>query len=171
VLVTTDGGRPAARAVVDLARTGDPGAERILFSALDTLGQALATIVSSVGSLPVVIGGGLAEGGSIVLDTLRDSIVARLGVVPAPSVLPSSLGMWAGCQGAGLLGLTRATGPGPTGDAGRSGPTGDAGRAGPTDAGSAEAPGPTGGARPTGDAGPTGSAAPPPARTCAEARS
>lgn len=114
-LVTTDGGRPAARAVVDLAREGDPGAERILFSALDTLGQALATIVSSVGTLPVVIGGGLAEGGSIVLDTLRDSIVARLGVVPAPPVLPSSLGMWAGCQGAGLLGMTRAGSTGPTG--------------------------------------------------------
>lgn len=108
-LVTTDGGRPAARAVVDLAREGDPIAERILSSALDTLAQALATIISSVGPIPVVIGGGLAEGGSIVLDPLRGSIVARLGVVPAPPVLPSSLGMWAGCQGAGLLGMMRAT--------------------------------------------------------------
>lgn len=108
-LVTTDGGRPAARAVVDLAREGDPIAERVLFSALDTLAQALATIISSVGSVPVVIGGGLAEGGAIVLDTLRESIVVRLGVVPAPPVLPSSLGMWAGCQGAGLLGMMRAT--------------------------------------------------------------
>src|SRR5699024_12180738 len=89
-LDSTDGGRPAARAVVDLARAGDPGAERILFSALDTLGQALATIVSSVGSLPVVIGGGLADGGSIVLDTLRDSIVARPGKEPAAPVQHSS---------------------------------------------------------------------------------
>lgn len=108
-LVTTDGGRPAARAVVDLAREGHPGAERILVSALDTLGQALATIISSVGTLPVVIGGGLAEGGSIVLDTLRGAIATRLGVVPTPPVLPSSLGMWAGCQGAGLLGMSRAS--------------------------------------------------------------
>lgn len=107
-LVLTDGGRPAARAVVDRARDGDPQAETILFSALDTLGQALATIISSVGTRPVVIGGGLAEGGSIVLETLRSSIAARLGVVPAPPVLPSSLGMWAGCQGAGLLGMIRA---------------------------------------------------------------
>lgn len=176
-LATTDGGRPAARAVVDLARAGDPGAERILFSALDTLGQALATIVSSVGSLPVVIGGGLAEGGSIVLDTLRDSIVARLGMMPAPPVLPSSLGMWAGCQGAGLLGLTRATDAGPTGDAGRSGPTdaGPAGTPGPT--GSTAAPGSVGSPGPVGlpgsaeAPGPTGSAGPAPPRISAEARS
>src|SRR5690625_6964029 len=83
-------------------------------------------------------------------------------MMPAPPVLPSSLGMWAGCQGAGLLGLTRATDAGPTGDAGRSGPTdaGPAGTPGPTGStaapgsvgspgpvglpGSAEAPGPTG---------------------------
>lgn len=116
-LVTTDGGRPAARAVVDLAREGHPGAERILVSALDTLGQALATIISSVGTMPVVIGGGLAEGGSIVLDTLRSAIASRLGVVPTPPVLPSSLGMWAGCQGAGLLGMIRARSQGPTGAA------------------------------------------------------
>ncbi len=104
----TDGGRPAARGVVDRARVHDPDAEQILFSALDTLGQALATIISSVGTVPVVIGGGLAEGGPIVLDTLRDAIATRLGVVPTPPVLPSSLGMWAGCQGAGLLGMLRA---------------------------------------------------------------
>lgn len=115
-LVTTDGGRPAARAVVDLAREGHPGAERILVSALDTLGQALATIISSVGTLPVVIGGGLAEGGSIVLDTLRGAIQSRLGVVPTPPVLPSSRGMWAGCQGAGLLGMSRATAEAPASD-------------------------------------------------------
>lgn len=108
-LVTTDGGRPAARAVVDRAREGDADAERILFSALDTLGQALATIISSVGTLPVVIGGGLAEGGPIVLDTLRESISGRLGIVPTPPVLPSSLGMWAGCQGAGLMAMVRAS--------------------------------------------------------------
>lgn len=108
-LVTTDGGRPAARAVVDRARAGDAGAERILVSAMDTLAQALATITSGVGTLPVIIGGGLAEGGSIVLDTLRESIASRLGVVPTPPVLPSSLGMWAGCQGAGLLARIRAT--------------------------------------------------------------
>lgn len=113
-LVTTDGGRPAARAVVDLAREGHPGAERILVSALDTLGQALATIISSVGTLPVVIGGGLAEGGSIVLDTLRGAIQSRLGVVPTPPVLPSSLGMWAGCQGAALLGMSRAIAEAPS---------------------------------------------------------
>ncbi|MGP9538021.1 ROK family protein [Brachybacterium sp. AOP43-C2-M15] len=112
-LVLTDGGRPAARQVVDLAREHDPAAEKILFSALDTLAQALAAIISSVGTVPIVIGGGLAEGGTIVLDTLRDSIASRLGVVPAPPVLPSSLGMWAGCQGAGLLGMIRATREGP----------------------------------------------------------
>lgn len=160
-LVTTDGGRPAARAVVDLARSGDPGAERILFSALDTLAQALATIVSSVGSLPVVIGGGLAEGGSIVLDTLRDSIVARLGVVPAPPVLPSSLGMWAGCQGAGLLGMARASSTGPTGSAGPGGSVGTDGPSaaepsGPGAVGPRESAGPDG----PGAAGPRDSAGP-----------
>src|SRR5699024_3898621 len=116
-LALTDGGRPAARAVVDRAREGDPVAEQILFGAVDTLAQALATIVSGVGTLPVVIGGGLAEGGSIVLDTLRGAIAARLGVVPTPEVLPPSLGMWAGCQGAGLLAMMRAGAQAPGGGA------------------------------------------------------
>src|SRR5699024_179272 len=173
-LATTDGGRPAARAVVDLARAGDPAAERILPSALDPLGRPPAPIASSAGSLPAVIGGAPADGGSIVLLTLRDSIVARLGMMPAPPVLPSSLGMWAGCQGAGLLGLTRATDAGPTGDAGRSGPTdaGPAGTPGPTAApGSVGSPGPVGLPGSAEAPGPTGSAGPAPPLISAEARS
>lgn len=94
-----------ARSVVDRARAGDRDAEQVLFSALDTLAQALATIVSGVGPLPVVIGGGLGEGGAVVIDTLHESIAHRLGVIPAPPVVPATLGMWAGCLGAAHLAL------------------------------------------------------------------
>jgi glucokinase len=119
---SADGGRIVAREVVDRARTGEREAREVLDSALDTLAQALATVIGGVGTMPVVIGGGLAEGGAIVLDTLREAISHRLGVVPDPPVLPSSLGMWAGCLGAGLLALTRATADGP-GDASSGGGT------------------------------------------------
>jgi glucokinase len=117
---STDGGRVVAREVVDRARAGERAAGEVLDSALDTLAQALATVIGGVGSMPVVVGGGLAEGGAVVLDTLREAVARRLGVVPNPPVLPSSLGMWAGCLGAGLLALTRARPDGPTAD----GPTG-----------------------------------------------
>jgi glucokinase len=103
-----DGGRLAAREVVDRAREGDEVAKQVLVSALDTLAQALANVLGGLGPMPVVIGGGLAEGGAIVVDTLREAIGGRLGVMPTPLVLPGSLGMWAGCQGAGLLALRRA---------------------------------------------------------------
>lgn len=102
-----------ARAVVDRARAGEVIAERVLFSALDTLGQALATIISGVGTLPVVIGGGLAEGGAVVIDPLREAIAHRLGVIPVPPVVPATLGMWAGCLGA----AHRALHPDPEGPA------------------------------------------------------
>lgn len=101
--------RPTARAVVDLAREGDAAAARVLTSALETLAPALATIIASAGTLPIVIGGGLAEGGSVVLDPLARAVAHRLGVLPAPPVLPSALGMWAGCQGAALLAMGRAS--------------------------------------------------------------
>ncbi|MFC0672379.1 ROK family protein [Brachybacterium hainanense] len=93
----------SAHDVVDLAREGERAAEEILFGALDTLSQALATIISGIGPVPIVIGGGLAEGGDIVLAPLRGSIAPRLGAIPAPPIVPATLGMWAGCRGAGLL--------------------------------------------------------------------
>ncbi|EWS79643.1 ROK family transcriptional regulator [Brachybacterium phenoliresistens] len=97
------GAGPDAREVVARARAGERTAEEVLAGALDTLAQALATIVSGIGPLPIVIGGGLAEGGETVLAPLRGAIAPRLGAIPAPPVVPARLGMWAGCLGAGLL--------------------------------------------------------------------
>lgn len=97
------GAGPDAREVVARARSGERTAEEVLAGALDTLAQALATIVSGIGPLPIVIGGGLAEGGETVLAPLRGAIAPRLGAIPAPPVVPARLGMWAGCLGAGLL--------------------------------------------------------------------
>lgn len=99
------GGAVPTDVVVDRARRGDELAERIVFSALDTLAQALATVISSTGPVPVVIGGGLSDGGSLVLDGLAESLRFHLGVIPAPPVVPAVLGAWAGCRGAALLAL------------------------------------------------------------------
>lgn len=105
-----DGTAVPTDVVVDRARTGDELAERIVFSALDTLAQALATVISSTGPIPIVIGGGLADGGALVLDALTESLGFHLGVIPSPPVLAAALGSWAGCRGAALLALDAAAG-------------------------------------------------------------
>ena len=95
---------PSARDVVDLARSGDPLAQQVLSTALDALGRHLATVIAAVGPVPIVLGGGLGNAGAIIRDGVEAALTEHLGVIPAPPVMSARLSMWAGCQGAALLG-------------------------------------------------------------------
>ncbi|CAL9624685.1 ROK family protein [Streptomyces sp. enrichment culture] len=101
---TARSGRPVdgAEGVVASAAHGDPDACRVWERAIDALAQALTVSVSLLGPEVIVIGGGLSEAGSLLLDPLRTALGDRLGHRRRPEVVRAALGSQAGCVGAGL---------------------------------------------------------------------
>jgi glucokinase len=73
--------------------------------AVEALGATLAAAVGLIGPDVIVVGGGLATSGDVLLAPLRDAIAARLAVQQPPAVVPAALGDLAGARGAGLLAL------------------------------------------------------------------
>ncbi|HEY6737432.1 MAG TPA: ROK family protein [Actinopolymorphaceae bacterium] len=97
--VTVDGAADVAARV----RAGDPIAEEVWDEAVDALARALHTAVTLLGPEVVVIGGGLAESGELLLEPLRSRLDAALTFQRRPTVTRAVLGDQAGCLGAALL--------------------------------------------------------------------
>ncbi len=97
--------------VLQLARSGDPVAVRLLEDAGQTLGQLIATAVPLVDPDVVVIGGGFgAAAGDLMRPALQAEVDRRqsmTGVAIAPRVITSELGGRAAAIGAAAL-LRRA---------------------------------------------------------------
>ncbi|MGD9483886.1 ROK family protein [Streptomyces sp. TRM70308] len=89
--------------VAELVRRGDGAARAVWRRAVDALGTALAASVTLLGSERVVLGGGLAAAGELLLEPVRAGLAERLTFQPRPSVVAAALGGRAGCVGAGLL--------------------------------------------------------------------
>ncbi|OKJ61646.1 ROK family protein [Streptomyces sp. CB02261] len=107
-------GRPVAGAadVAALAADDDPLARAVWQRAADGLADALATATSMLAPESIVLGGGLAEAGDLLLDPVRAGLERRLTFQRPPALVRAELGDWAGCLGAGLAGW-RATGHAP----------------------------------------------------------
>lgn len=97
-------GQPATAAEV-AARVGhgDPAAIRIWQAAVEALAASIAPCVTLLAPDAVVIGGGLAGAGDLLLSPLRSAIERRTPI--EVEVRPAALGTHAGCTGAGLLAL------------------------------------------------------------------
>ncbi|MEU8529284.1 MULTISPECIES: ROK family protein [Streptomyces] len=111
---TERSGRPvdgAARVAALVAR-GDPVAVAVWDRAVDALASALATVSTLLAPGLVVIGGGLAEAGDLLIEPLRDRLHERLTFQRGPDVVRARLGDRAGCLGAGIL-AWEAAGSGP----------------------------------------------------------
>lgn len=78
--------QPNARAAAELVRAGDPAAVRVWNDAVEALGETIAWIVATSGADLIVVGGGLAEAGTLLLDPLA-AVVARR----APRDIPVAL--------------------------------------------------------------------------------
>lgn len=91
-----------ARTVAEAVTAGDPVAQRIWTDAVDVLAGALAPVVASAGTRRVVVGGGMAEAGDLLLDPLRDALRLR-GPDDTLEVVRAELGDWAGAIGAAHL--------------------------------------------------------------------
>ncbi|MDR7419092.1 MAG: ROK family protein [Armatimonadota bacterium] len=102
--------RPVTAAdVVQAARSGDTLAGALLSEAGRHLGTALVSLVNVLSPQVVVIGGGLAEAGALLLDPADAVLRERLPAVIRTSVevRASSLGHRAAVAGAGLLAWER----------------------------------------------------------------
>jgi glucokinase len=98
-------GEASAVDVARRVRGGDPQAVTVWGEAVEALALALATYTLLLDPALIVIGGGLAQAGDLLLDPLRERLGARLAFRPAPTVRASELGPDAGLLGAGLLGF------------------------------------------------------------------
>ncbi|TFB98678.1 ROK family protein [Cryobacterium adonitolivorans] len=88
-----------ARAVLSLARSGDPAASMIWHEALDALALSIAQLAAILAPEAIVIGGGLAQAGDQLFVPLRERVNALLSFHRRPEILPASIG-----ENAGLLG-------------------------------------------------------------------
>jgi len=94
--------------VVSKARVGDEAASRVLGRAGELIGLAIANVLIFLAPDRVVVGGGVAEAGELLLDPLRASIARHARVAPLDQigVVPAELGPGAGAIGAALWSAT-----------------------------------------------------------------
>ncbi|MEV4616707.1 ROK family protein [Kitasatospora sp. NPDC049258] len=93
---------PGADQVAALLAQGDTDAQAVWDRAVDALATALTLATTLLGCELIVLGGGLAEAGDLLLDPVRTRLAARLTFQRRPGVVRAELGDEAGCLGAGL---------------------------------------------------------------------
>jgi glucokinase len=107
-------GRPVdgAREVAERMVAGDPVARRVWDDATGALALALAWTSVVLAPQAILVGGGLARSGGLLLEPLALALGRHLGVVRRPRLLPASLRDDAGVLGAALLAWEALGGPG-----------------------------------------------------------
>jgi glucokinase len=96
-------GRPAQRLVSELVVAGDPDARAVWQHAIEALARALQAYATLLAPELVVVGGGLAGAGDVLLNPLADALDALLTFQRRPRLVPAELGDQAGALGAALL--------------------------------------------------------------------
>jgi glucokinase len=104
------GGRTGAEEVVEAARAGDADALEALAQAGRWLGVAIANVVIVLNPERVVVGGGIAQAGDLLLEPARAEVRRRIRILPpdGTQIVPAELGYEAGSIGAALWGAERA---------------------------------------------------------------
>lgn len=97
-----------AERVAALTASGDPLAAEIWGEAVEALSLALASYTLLLDPSAIVLGGGLAEAGTLLSDPLAERLQQRLAFRQAPPLRQAALGMSAGMLGAALLGWRAA---------------------------------------------------------------
>ncbi|MEJ2482980.1 MAG: ROK family protein [Gemmatimonadota bacterium] len=98
------------QAIVEAALAGDPVARQVVHEAAESLGIAVAGMVSMLNPAMVIVGGGLSRVGDLLLEPLRDVIGRRslITSVAGTEVRASDLGEQATALGAATLVLQSA---------------------------------------------------------------
>jgi glucokinase len=103
-------GTPEATAVdvVTRLKAGDPVAAEVWHAAVEALADGLITAQALYDVQVLVLGGGLAEAGDLLLTPLRAEFHNRVTFHRMPVIVRAELGDNAGCLGAALLALDSA---------------------------------------------------------------
>jgi glucokinase len=96
-------GTGSAHEAMLLVRDGDPAAVRVWDDCVEVLADALGWMTAVAGCHTIVVGGGLAESGTLLLDPLRSAVAHRLVGLRTPAIVPARHGDAAGAIGAGLM--------------------------------------------------------------------
>ncbi|PZE69795.1 ROK family protein [Curtobacterium sp. MCBD17_021] len=96
-------GAPTAHAAMLRVRADDLVARRAWDDCVDVLADVLAWLTAAAGCHTLVIGGGLAQSGPLLLDPLTAALGDRLVGVRVPAVVGARHGDTAGAIGAALL--------------------------------------------------------------------
>ncbi len=104
--ITSACGQPDVEASVAAARAGDPRALQGIRDVGHYLGIGVSNVVVLLSVDRVVVGGGIAAAGEVLLDPIREEIKRRVHVtdVSRITVVSGELGTWAGAIGAALHG-------------------------------------------------------------------
>lgn len=99
-------GRQSFDATLTAALTGDRRAQEALRRAGELIGLAVANVMIFLCPDRVVVGGGVAQAGDLLLDPLRQSVASHARVAPLDriTISPAQLGPHAGAIGAALWG-------------------------------------------------------------------
>ena len=97
------GARVDAEQVADLVVAGNPTARAVWDRAVDALARAVVMVSTATGVDHVLLGGGLAQSGAVLLNPLRERVQASLTFQRMPRIERATLGDRAGCLGAACL--------------------------------------------------------------------
>ena len=97
-------GQPTVAAAAEAARAGDETARAAFAQAGEYVGRVLAGAVVLLWPERIVVGGGVADAGDLLLEPLRAELRKRASVAPEVPVARAELGPYAGAVGAALWG-------------------------------------------------------------------
>lgn len=100
-----NGGTITPFIVAEAAKAGDPVARRIFTRMGEYIGIGMASVVNLLNPEKIIIGGGVADAGDILLNPLKETIKKRAMKIAGETVqvVPAQLGNTAGVIGASLL--------------------------------------------------------------------
>ena len=97
------GERVGGDTVAQLVADGDAAASAVWVTAVDALARAIVMTTTLTGVSRVLVGGGLASSGEVLLAPLRAAVQSSLTFQQVPSIVQAALGDRAGCLGAACL--------------------------------------------------------------------
>lgn len=108
-VLAADAGKDSAEEVFDGARDGDEQCLVAVSRMAYYLGIGLANVVTILGPDCIVVGGGIAEAGELVMRPITEAVRSRVTLVPTDriEILPATFGRFAGAVGAALAGSLR----------------------------------------------------------------
>ncbi|MFC9331861.1 ROK family protein [Kitasatospora sp. NPDC057015] len=105
----TTGHSADAAEVAARSAAGEEAARRVWEQAIDALADTLLQTMTIIDPPLIVLGGGVAESGELLLSPLRAAMASKAVVAAVPVLAQAELGDRAGCLGAGLAALDLIT--------------------------------------------------------------